>query len=97
MPFSLAKSLSNFSCLNLLDLGFVIPLAYSFFFELLCYLYLECPYPNQTGYPSFIEFKAGATTAVLFPCTVVSAMLKFRTSSISNVTVLYINVNMSYN
>ena len=45
---------------------------------------------------SFIEFRAGATTAELFPCIVASAMLKFRTSSISNVTVLHINVNMGY-
>ena len=35
---------------------------------------------------SFIEFRAGATTAELFPCTVASAMLKFRTSSISNIS-----------
>jgi len=45
---------------------------------------------------SFREFRAGATTAELFPCTVVSAMLKFRTSSIYNVTVWNINVNIGY-
>ncbi|MDW0245608.1 MAG: hypothetical protein QOC38_10430, partial [Nitrososphaeraceae archaeon] len=46
---------------------------------------------------SFREFRAGATTAELFPCKVVSAILKFKTSSISNITVLHINLNMGYN